>query len=258
MTLSGGLRGSALMKETGERTRIELTAGKAPAGLTLLTLGEGGLERVRLEGSGAEIRQRGIFALGLAREGRLIACGMSAKAGERARILERLRLAAAEEPAKRRNESAPKAEMKKEKNETAPAAEANKEKSDTPPQRGKAEKAVPSASVTMGILEQARRLFGALNGMNAEREEAARSGEQAQAAVGAEAESVANPFPRTFPGAVWERKPGEASLIGTVKTPSGPRPAEAIPIGPRGTAMRPPGRALIGRDGRRYWVIVGS
>ena len=239
MTLTGGLRGSALIKETGERTRVELTL-RSTAGLTLLTLSSGGSARTSLEGSAAELRQKGIYALGLSKEGRLIAYGMSAKAGESARILERLRLAAAEEPAEVKKEQAPAEVVKKEK--------------DGRPQAHNVEANAPSASVTRGILEQARRLFGALNALNgAQEEENAERKEEKE-----EAESVANPFPRTFPGAVWVRKPGEASLTGTVRTASGPREANAIPVGSRGRFRQNSGRVLLGRDGVRYWVTVGS
>ena len=99
----------------------------------------------------------------------------------------------------------------------------------------------PGHPVTERILEQARKLFGP-----------AEKPKQTN-----EPEAVPNPFPRTFPNSVWEKRPGEETLYGSVTIGGRKRKAAAYPLDLRqGGAVA--GRFVRARDGRAYRIeLIG-
>ena len=225
MALSGSVRGSVIISETDGGARVSLhpaRGARSPEGLWLITLGERGAKRVPLSGAETEAGQGGVYALGLAEKGRLVSFGMSAYSGGRERALERLRLEAACSA-------------------HAAAGDPFREKRTAPK---------PGAPVTQSILEQARRLFAA----------ASAAGEKAPGKApperdeGGEWERIPNPFPRTYPGAQWARRPGEQRLTGRFGGAGGELKLTALPAQKSGG--RYGGRTLISKDGRKFTVFA--
>ena len=185
MVLSGGIQGSAILRERDGCTRVSIALMGARSQMTLAAYGGSGVTLTEFEGSAAEIPQEGVCAMALLSGSRVVSSGFTGECREhRTRILDEIRIRAAErtrrpQPPKKPAES-PKKQEPTEKN---------------PSEAGH------SATVTQTILEQARRLFGALDG-NARQGAAPKREIQEDDGF----ENIANPFPRTFPGSVWKRK----------------------------------------------------
>lgn len=226
ISLKGSLRGSALLREYGSKTTVELSVRGALDGARLFTVGDGRIVMTPVSSNRLTVEQIGVCAAVIARNGSLLSGGFTGDcAKDRKRLLDEIRIRSAE---------------------TAPPAAG-----EAPPPEKKPE-AKPRAAVTGNILERAQRLFSMLEGLEAmERETAPSSDEKSGFTV------VPNPFPKTFPGSVWRKKEGDMRLFGTVPIGGTVREYVAVPIDLKGgTARIRNARPIIGRDGRRFLVEV--
>lgn len=222
ISLSGSIRGSALLREYGGETRVELAVRGLKDGAELYTLAGGRISVVPVSGPALAVRQTGICAAVLAKGGRIIAAGFTKEcAADRKRLLDEIRIRSAES-ADRSKKEAPRPENK-------PASR-------------------PKAFVTGNILERARRLFSLIGDLEAANEKPAPEKPPEPGF-----ETVPNPFPKTFPNSVWQRRDGDARLFGSVTVNGRTRRYVAVPIDTRGGHARVRGaHPIIGRDGRRY------
>ena len=226
ITLSGSLRGSARLVETAGKTRVTLSVPAAPEGLYIIACGEGGCRRAELAGNGAELPMGGVCALALCRGGRVLAKGFAGSCQRmRPGIESELRIMAAQGA------------------DTLPAPRAHTEKR-TPPQ------APAPGRAAQSIIEQARRLFSALDPPGAPPAEAPRE-EPAE-----ELEYVHDPFPRTFPHSVWRKRPGEETLYGELVIRGVRRRAAAVPADMKAGegVSRIRGSILRDKNGRAYRI----
>ncbi len=223
ISLSGSLRGSALLRESGDETEIELTVRGLKKGASLFTAADGRIAATPVTGEKLRIRQTGICAAVLAENGRLLSGGFTGScAADRKKLLDEIRIRSAES--------------------VRPAEK------DVPPEKKPAAK--PRAAVTGNILERAQRLFSMLGELGAAAEKPLPEASAESGFTG-----IPNPFPKTFPGSVWQRKDGDARLFGTVTADGRQRRYVAVPIDLREGRARFRGiRPVIGRDGKRYLV----
>lgn len=232
LVLRGALRGSVRLEETAEGTLAEFSLREKAGRLTAIAAGAGGFEAAELEAGRARFAAKAVCAVGLARGGRLIAVGFTgACEKERGNITARMRMLAAERTEAKKREKAPVRE--EEKAHAEPGAEVTEE----PPAQGSS----GASPVTLGILEQARRLYGMLY----PKPEVERVEKKPEKAVGF------NPFPKTFPGWKWEES-AQGVLLG--RPPEGERRAAAYPLLQAARLMRGPGRVIRAEDGRRYYL----
>lgn len=226
MALNGRLKGSALIAGTENGTLVTLSVRGLEDGTILYSAGDGRIEKAVISGGSARTAQKDVCALVLVKDGRTVSEGFSGDCGKnRGRILDEIRIMAAEEPRKR----------------TEPV----KKTSDNKPVRETKRVKTPGAPVTEGILRQAERLFSALGNTGFE---APARGEADEGRV------IPNPFPRTFPGVEWRVMDGDHRLFGT-RIDNGVRSGFiAVPIDMRRRVTIPRGRVIVSIDGRRFLV----
>ena len=241
IALQGELRGSALLRESGEKTQVELNVRGLKDGMRLLAYGKSGLAGAVIGGSNAELPAVGVCALAIESGGRTVLSGFSGEcAGDRKRILARLKVFASQQSG---SAAAVKQPVKK-----APEKEAQRQEETKP----RAEKSVqrhgffPSADITRGILEAARMLFGP----SPETGPVLKSDSEPETFT-----PVPNPFPRTFPGSVWRKKQGDMRLYGELEKNGQILRLVAVPAGAAKGQKHPNlTRAVISNDGVRYFV----
>ena len=231
ISLSGAVKASARLEESGGSTAVTLSIPGGSEGVYIIACGERGCETADVRSLRADVGQGGVCALALCRGGRVLAMGFTGSCRQsRARLADRMRILAAE-----RNEAAPPPEA----NEKAP------EKPADPIPRPR------PGSAAEGIVEQARRLFGAPGEIG--------SGIAPENAPHEEAGAVPNPFPRTFPNSRWLKRPGEETLYGKIFAGGVLRSAAASPVSAKaGRALRSgsPGRVIRALDGRLYRLEI--
>lgn len=271
ITLSGELRGSAVLTERGSLTRVRLTLRGPGKGLSLIYYDGTGVGVIPLSGSEAEAPCTGICALGLSREGKLVSSGFTpACAAFRERLLDEMRIRAAQEAAPKPERSAagskPAAKAPGAEGETLPASaeegavpterirSAPNEKREIKDIAAKMPNAgVGRAGITEQILRRAQLLFEALGDNAGGKAKDEAQGGKEQVADGFEERE--NPFPKTFPGARWRAKPGEETLYGAVRLRGKRFEAAAYPFPKAGEGRSPQGgKTLIAKDGRRYLI----
>lgn len=193
ITLSGGLRGSAVLTESEGKTAVTLSVRGLSDGMKLFTYGEGALMETAVKGTKLTLPQAGICAAVLTANGRIVSGGFNGVCAEsRKRITGEVMIRAAEQ---------------------------NEETGKQIPS------SAPASSVTEDILERARRLFP--------REEApAVNGETAKPSENAaKMREVPNPFPRTFPGSVWKKAENDHRLFGAALVNGVTKSYIAVPVG---------------------------
>ncbi len=230
--LTGRLKGSALISQIGGVSSVALSLRGLPAGASLYSAGDGGIKRTPLLGNAVSLKESGICALVVVKDGRTLSEGFSGECGSRrTRILAEIRIMAAGE-----EETAP-PEMEPEKPPEKPRGKA-------PEKPRKAAQPKPGAAVTEGILRQAERLFSALNAVNSA---PAQNKEE-------DGMPISNPFPRTFPGSVWRVKEGDHRLFGEKEANGVKKLFIAVPVDVRTRGVLLKGRVVVSKDGRRYLV----
>ena len=239
MALSGIIRGSAALREQDGRTHVSLSLMGAAGELMLAAYGNGGVTLSSPSGGTAELPQTGVCAMALFSGGSMVSRGFTGECREpRTRILGEIRIRAAEEYARLKTPS-------------VTARQSPDPPAHAPAPAGTIRANSPSSAAAAAILEQARRLFGALDGMTKANGEGGRAQEQGEE----ELERIENPFPRTFPGSAWKKRPGQERLYGEVRVNGRLMHAEALPADLKDRRSRSAGtRVLISKDGRRYRI----
>lgn len=225
--LTGRLKGSALITETGGASAVALSLRGIPDGSVLFSFAKGGIRKTPLTGGTAEIEGTGVCALVLMKDGRKLAEGFSGEcAGKRSRILEEIGIMAAGETVK---PAQPKPEV------------AQTEKNPDKPEKKGALK--PDSAVTEGILMKAQALFSALNSASAP-----------AASPEPEGTVIPNPFPRTLPGSKWRVKEGDHRLFGERTVNGETKRFIAVPLDMRRRGALSTARAVVSKDGRRFLI----
>ena len=244
ISLSGRLRGSAVIREENGISTVTLSVRGMGQGMSLYTVGTKGTIRVPADKRELSVPQDGICAAVLTENGRLLTGGFTGEcAMNRTRLLDEIRIRAASESAS----GIKKVRKKPEK--------ANEETI------REVKRTVPRSEVTGSILERAERLFSVLDALNASAASGFPSKEkESPEPVPAEEMKgepglipVPNPFPRTFPNSVWKRRDGDHRLFGEQKVSGSLRRFIAVPIDPRTKAPRG-AKLVIARDGERWMV----
>ena len=245
ISLTGRLRGSAVIREENGLAKVALSVRGMGAGMSLYTVGAEGIVRTPVAADSKEliVPQDGICAAVLTGKGRLVTGGFTGECAlNRTRLLDEIRIRAASE-----NDPNSKNVQKITKKEA--------EKPVRPVKR-----TVPRSEVTGSILERAERLFSVLDALNASTVNGFPPKEKETPELASEKEpeepelvSVPNPFPRTFPNSVWKRREGDHRLFGEQIVPSTSREFIAIPVDPRAKAPRG-AKLIIAKDGGR-WMI---
>lgn len=257
IALTGEIRGSARLWERENGTEAELSLFAPQNGLKLLACGDGGVRTAELTGGRVSIPCKGICALAVFRGGRLVSSGFTGECREnRARLTDEMRIIAAGEKTPT-GVSAP-GEDTAEREKRIPKGISAKRGAALPQGEGGlpalrgAEEKSGAARVTLDILAQARRLFGALNGAEPDAQTPA-SGSAGSMANGFS--EVPNPFPRTFPHSKWFRRGDGEILYGSVPIRGGEIRVTARP------AVKEPSDSYSGREriltsntGRRYRI----
>lgn len=283
IALTGELPGAAFIRRRAGKqvTEIRFSLRGRTDGLTLFYLGEGGVRQTRLPREGAPVvtLEGGAEPIALTRGGRIVSACPKGRGG--ARLMDEIRIRAAcmerEEASKNGNGGDPIKTAPEKPGEKIPekaAGKAPEKAAEKAPEKaaGKADPFVGArtnpirprnmrdpAKVTLGILEQAERLFGMLEGAGIIKEEPREKERETKEEEGLF--RVPNPFPRTYPDSVWKKREGEPALYGSILREGGlaelvafpamrGRPAKAL-----GKAVFP--RPIAARDGRRYWVFEG-
>lgn len=283
MALAGRVRGSALIWENGVKTQVEFSLQGARGRYTAIAAGRSGLETAELINGRAAFSAKGICGLALAQEGRLAAVGFSAPCkGDRETLTARMRLLAAESfDAEKYPQSASlparaeagqpaqpiaaenggvtgggaAAARRPARDEAAKEAAPQTEKSEesrSEPRMGR-QTGFGTSPVTLGILEQAKRLYGMLYpGQTREAHIEPRERPRTEALLESGGmRRIGNPFPASFPGWEWFETP-EGTLEGR-QSPDGVRRAAAYPLA-AGGRIRGRGRTIAAGNGRRYYV----
>lgn len=224
MTLNGSVRGSAVVSCSDEGAAVTLSVRGLPAETSLFYAWDGGVGRTDITGETILIPETDVCALALVKDGRIVAAGFSGEcAANRGRILDAIRITAAEEPEK-------KPEPPKKPSAVSPAKKA--------PRAG-----TPTAAVTEGILRRAELLFSAL-------------GNNAPVPMPEEVGGtpVPNPFPRSFPGTEWRKKDGDHRLFGEKNVGGVKKSYIAVPVDMKRAGALSRGRVIVSKDGRRFLV----
>ena len=245
--LSGAAAGSAVITERNGKSFVSLSVQSLPRTASVFCAGASGITRAGLVNSSAEVGDTSVCAVAVCDGARLILYGFTGECRKnRGRLLSEIRIRAAQKELKSGRDS---------------EEHADKDAA-SPPSKTPAPNNAPNvkrAAATEEILKQAEKLFSVLYGINGSPDETrgasinneAHSDKPSPASGQDGLTVIKNPFPRTYPNAVWQKKPGDGRLFGSL--PSGKR-LIAVPSGGR-VGIKNAVRTVISSDGRRYLIV---
>ena len=258
IALDGALRGSAVLSEREGSTLVKLSLRSVPKGACVFTVGGGGIVCTEPAAESFTVPQTGICAAAVAANGAVISSGFAGSCVKnRAKLMGEIRIRAAEKP----GANTPKEAAK----ERGAGSNTQAERAEKP--RGRKAGGWDSP-VTRDILKQAEMLFSALSASReapSEKPAPQREADKEEPASPAPSEldqgdflPVSNPFPKTFPGSVWRKRPGSEVLEGEAVIRGRRIRAAAYPVSFRGrnAAFSGQGRRLVSAGGKSYFVAL--